>query len=959
MKKFILLLLFVSSLSGQTIRPRAEWTTPQHLKDTTTNYTSLQALTRGDSILLSLYRGKSGDAFSLLLRARSLGRSETDIYSGIEAMSKGLDTVKSHVRALANGTVSLGGVNNTATVQITKEYTAPGAANVLTQFSTYTGSGLAVTRQIWRVARGSIASPTQVLAGDQVQLGFRGQNNSTISSVTNASIELVAAETFTTTASGTRVQIRVTPIGTVTATIPLALWGTGLKLGTAASISAPTAWLELPAGTATAGTGPMKFTNGTLLTSPEVGALEMSGDSLYFTRNSGVRVSLAQGGSGGGAGGTAGGWVRTTFIRTDTAGVKVYIPSALSDTTTYSALFNVGGTSAFGNDVTFFTDWYYQATKIFENSDTSFINAAWKGDTVESAYIGSRLSNKTIDGASFFTGSGGINTAGNVTSTGVLSVLNIGGTQATFGYNSGQKFTIDVNSSGVATLTATGGITMALDGSNIANVSITAAKIAAGTITSNEIQNATITGTDIAAATIAGSNIASATIAGSNLVNATVTGSKIASATITGTNIVSGTITGGLIASATIAGGNIAANTVTGGNIDLATIQAGNIANLTITAAQIANLTINGTKITSETLDSTKLKDGSISGPDIAAHTVRAANIAALTITASEIAATTITGAKIAANTIAAGNIVANTITASEIAANTITATQIASATITGTQISASTSITAGTGNDVAILSGADATYRIWAGNATAASAPFSVTKAGAITATSGTIGGWTLAATNLTASTGTVGISSAVTGGDDIRFWAGHATPSSAAFRVTEAGVLTASSATITGTITTTASGARVLVGSGTGYGYVDFYTAGGYGGSVNAFAGSYPSLSISSNDELSFSCANWNATAISGSITFSSGANQNISLTAGSTGAYAAIAFTGATHTFNGNTIWSAANGYVTSAYGTKTAFSPNAQYLTTIADVHDVQVYKRAITINGVTVNVLVVD
>ena len=59
---------------------------------------------------------------------------------------------------------------------------------------------------------------------------------------------------------------------------------------------------------------------------------------------------------------------------------------------------------------------------------------------------------------------------------------------------------------------------------------------------------------------------------------------------------------------------------------------------------------------------------------------------------------------------------------------------------------------------------------------------------------------GWTIGATSLTDTAGVVGLSSAVTGGDDIRFWAGDATPSAAEFRVTEAGVLTASSGTIGG---------------------------------------------------------------------------------------------------------------------------------------------------------------
>lgn len=101
-------------------------------------------------------------------------------------------------------------------------------------------------------------------------------------------------------------------------------------------------------------------------------------------------------------------------------------------------------------------------------------------------------------------------------------------------------------------------------------------------------------------------------------------------------------------------------------------------------------------------------------------------------------------------------------------------------------------------GMSSAVTGGDD--IRFWAGNVTPASAPFRVTEAGVLTASSGTIGGWVLAAASLADVAGLVGMSSAVTGGDDIRFWAGHVTPGSAPFRVTEAGVLTATSGTIGG---------------------------------------------------------------------------------------------------------------------------------------------------------------
>ncbi len=120
-----------------------------------------------------------------------------------------------------------------------------------------------------------------------------------------------------------------------------------------------------------------------------------------------------------------------------------------------------------------------------------------------------------------------------------------------------------------------------------------------------------------------------------------------------------------------------------------------------------------------------------------------------------------------------------------------------------------------GTGNDIIILSSTDATYRIWAGNVAAASASFSVTKAGvlfatgatisgSITATSGTIGGFNIGADYIRDVGNSMGLASTVTGGDDVRFWAGagFASRASAPFRVTESGALFSSTATFSGSV-------------------------------------------------------------------------------------------------------------------------------------------------------------
>ena len=76
----------------------------------------------------------------------------------------------------------------------------------------------------------------------------------------------------------------------------------------------------------------------------------------------------------------------------------------------------------------------------------------------------------------------------------------------------------------------------------------------------------------------------------------------------------------------------------------------------------------------------------------------------------------------------------------------------------------------------------------------------------GNIEALTGHIGGWLINADSLTDVSGTTGMSSAVTGGDDIRFWAGDVIPANAEFSVTKGGYLKAASGLIGGfTITAT----------------------------------------------------------------------------------------------------------------------------------------------------------
>jgi len=178
---------------------------------------------------------------------------------------------------------------------------------------------------------------------------------------------------------------------------------------------------------------------------------------------------------------------------------------------------------------------------------------------------------------------------------------------------------------------------------------------------------------------------------------------------------------------------------------------------------------------------------------------------------------------------------------------------------LTATNIVADSSgfVSVGSGNNVAVMSGADANYRIWAGNSSPASAKFVVDKAGnvtasgtlyannanitgavnatsgsftgTVTASTGRIGGFTIGATALTAtnivadSSGYVSVGSgnnvAVMSGnssyattanlgpgqpaaneDGYRFWAGNADPRLSAFVADKAGNVTAKQIFITG---------------------------------------------------------------------------------------------------------------------------------------------------------------
>jgi hypothetical protein len=299
-----------------------------------------------------------------------------------------------------------------------------------------------------------------------------------------------------------------------------------------------------------------------------------------------------------------------------------------------------------------------------------------------------------------------------------------------------------------------------------------------------------------------------------NIIRQAVTSLQIANATITEAQIAVNTITGGLE-------GNLAAATIEGYNIKARTIQALNIAALTISGNEIAGNTITADKLLVLKLSAVTADMGSLTSGDITISNTgfirggatdyntgtgfwmgysggaykffigtNSGNKLLWTGTALEIAGTI---------TASAGAIGGWLLGATSLSANNLI-------------LSSTGSILAGTLDDVISISSTDATYRLWVGNASAAYAAFSVTKAGAMTATSGSIGGWQLSSSMIYAGNTVLSSTGLLTLGtvNDViclssadatyRLWVGNASAASAAFSITKAGAVSATSGYVGG---------------------------------------------------------------------------------------------------------------------------------------------------------------
>jgi hypothetical protein len=120
-------------------------------------------------------------------------------------------------------------------------------------------------------------------AADQRLGGFAfGKQAGPINAV---AMSTFSAEAWTSSARGAYIDWETMSIGSIIRTKKMRLTANGcLAMG----LLSATAIVHIKAGTATAGTAPLKFTSGTSLTTAEAGAVEFTTDDLFFTITTGA-----------------------------------------------------------------------------------------------------------------------------------------------------------------------------------------------------------------------------------------------------------------------------------------------------------------------------------------------------------------------------------------------------------------------------------------------------------------------------------------------------------------------------------------------------------------------------------------------------------------------------------------------------------------------------------------------
>ena len=234
------------------------------------------------------------------------------------------------------------------------------------------------------------------------------------------------------------------------------------------------------------------------------------------------------------------------------------------------------------------------------------------------------------------------------------------------------------------------------------------------------------------------------------------------------TNINASNINTGTLDASVVTVSNLSANSITTGTLDgskatITNISASNIKTGTLDASKVTVSNLSASSITTGTLDGSKatitnisasnINTGTLNASTVTITNLNASNISSGTLSADRISAKSIGGAKIADGAITTDKIAANTIKASNIESGAITATMITSGTMSADRINGGTLTLGGSGNanGTLIIKNASGTQigswnnagiSINSGSININNNVFKVTSSGALTASNASITG-------------------------------------------------------------------------------------------------------------------------------------------------------------------------------------------------------------------------
>ena len=145
---------------------------------------------------------------------------------------------------------------------------------------------------VFYTTNGTFASPSFLVDGDDIGFVTSKVWTGSGKSADNANIQMKADGNHSAGNLPSRIEFALTPPGGTSLDSNNPEMVINSKGNVGIGLNDPSAYLEIKAGTSTAETAPLKLTDGSLLSTPETGAVEFNNNVIYFTPSTERRILL-------------------------------------------------------------------------------------------------------------------------------------------------------------------------------------------------------------------------------------------------------------------------------------------------------------------------------------------------------------------------------------------------------------------------------------------------------------------------------------------------------------------------------------------------------------------------------------------------------------------------------------------------------------------------------------------